>query len=156
MWTGLKLSFGPCCIYMYISIITALQKNLGNCWFLHLFTLTLRSDRLWDGAWVTQTVRIHCTHNEKVHSVGEETRHCVFLLLHLICNSLPCASHWLTVKKEKKILKHQHDDQSRHKWVTQIDVLAFQLYMDMHIYSLMVKKTPEKTIWVSSFVSLFG
>ena len=55
--------------------------------------LTLRSDRLRDWAGVTEAIGIDCTDNKQVNCVGEESDDGVFLLLYMVCYSLPGAAH---------------------------------------------------------------
>lgn len=55
--------------------------------------LTLRPDRLGNGAGVTEAVRVDCSDNKKINSVGEESDDCVPLVLHMVRHCLPGTAH---------------------------------------------------------------
>lgn len=68
--------------------------------------LTLRSDRLRDGARVAQAVDVDSSDNEQVDGVGEKAGDCVCFHFDHVGYSLPCAACRLAVKgqKEKKMI----------------------------------------------------
>lgn len=62
-------------------------------------TLTLRPDRLGDGARVAQAVGVNGSHDKQVDGVGEKAGDRVRLDLDHVGHSLPRAAGWLAVKR---------------------------------------------------------
>lgn len=60
--------------------------------FMERRGLTLCSDRLGNGAWVTQAVGVDSSDNEQIDGVGEKASDGVRFHLHHISYSLPCAA----------------------------------------------------------------